>query len=289
MEYDWPVFRPPSEAESLIVQATLGCSANTCKFCLMYKSKKFRVRPLDDVLADLQWCAKRERHTRKIFLADGDALAVPTDQMLKILRSCHDLFPRLERVTSYANPGNLLDKSEDELRKIREAGLSLVYYGIESGDDDLLKKVKKQATTSEMIEGCAKAHRAGLDISVTVILGLAGKKGSELHAKKSAELLNKINPRYIACLMLMLGPYEKIYKKAMSTDFEFLEQKDFLNELKWLVAGLDVKDSVFRTNHASNYLPLKGDLPKDKKKLLEAIDYGLSHPEILRPEEWRAL
>ena len=289
MEYDWPVFRPPSEAESLIIQATLGCSANTCKFCLMYKSKKFRVRPLDDVLKDLEWCAKRERHTQKIFLADGDALAVPTDQMLTILRTCHDLFPRLERVTSYANPGNLLGKSEDELRAIREAGLSLVYYGIESGDDEPLKKVKKQANTSEMIEGCAKAHRAGLDISVTVILGLGGKKGSEIHAKKSAEILNQINPRYIACLMLMLGPYEKVYKKAMAADFEFLEQKDFLNELKWLVSGLDVKDSVFRTNHASNYLPLKGDLPKDKKKLLEAIDYGLSHPEVLRPEEWRAL
>jgi len=289
MEYDWPVFRPPSEADSLIIQAALGCSANTCKFCLMYKSKKFRIRPLEDVLKDLEWCAKRERDTRRIFLADGDALAVPTGQLLEILKSCYEHFPRLERVTSYANPGNLLDKSEGELRQIRQAGLTMIYYGIESGDDELLKKVKKQATTAQMIEGCAKAHRAGLDISVTIVLGLAGKKGSERHSKLSAQLLNKINPRYISCLMLMLGPYEKVYQKAMGQGFEFLQKTDFLNELKWLVENLEVKNSIFRTNHASNYLPLKGDLPEDKKQLLAAIDYGLSHPEILKPDEWRAL
>jgi radical SAM superfamily enzyme YgiQ (UPF0313 family) len=289
MEYDWPLFRPPSEAESLIIQATLGCSANTCKFCLMYKTKKFQVRPWDDVLADLEWCGRHERGARKIFLADGDALAMPADQMLALLKKCRKLFPSLERVSSYANPGNLLDKSEDELRAIHEEGLSLLYYGIESGDDGILAKVKKQATTEDMIEGCAKAHRAGLEISVTVILGLAGKKGSRGHAELSAKLLNKINPRYIACLMLMLGPYEKTYKKVMGDDFEFLGKMDFLQELKWMVSGLEVKDSVFRTNHASNYLPLKGDLPKDKRRLLEAIGYGLSHPEVLRPDEWRAL
>lgn len=289
MEYDGPVFRPPSEADSLIIQATLGCSANTCKFCLMYKGKKFRVRPLEDVLADLQWCAGHEPGARKIFLADGDALSVPTGQLLAILKVCYELFPRLERVTSYANPGNLLAKSEDELRLICKAGLSLIYYGIESGDDELLAKVKKQAATEEMVEGCAKAHRAGLEISVTVILGLAGKQGSRRHAELSAALLNRVNPRYIACLMLMLGGFEKTYQKVMGADFQFLDKMEFLQELRWLVSGLEVKDSVFRTNHASNYLPLKGDLPRDKQRLLSTIDYGLAHPEILRPEQWRAL
>jgi radical SAM superfamily enzyme YgiQ (UPF0313 family) len=289
MEYDWPLFRPPSEADSLIIQATLGCSANTCKFCLMYKTKKFQIRPLADVLRDLEWCSRHERGVRRIFLADGDALVVPTGQMLEILRACYQLFPGLERVSSYANPGNLLTKSEEELRLIREAGLSLIYYGVESGDDDLLKKVKKQATAAEMIEGCAKAHRAGLDISVTVVLGLAGKAGSQSHAEKTAALLNQINPRYISCLMLMLGPFAKVYQKAMGAEFRFLEKNDFLQELKWLVSGLEVKNSIFRTNHASNYLPLKGELPRDKQRLLQAIDYGLRHPEILKPEEWRAL
>ena len=289
MEYDWPVFRPPSEAYSLIVQATIGCSANTCKFCYMYKTKKFRIRQVEDVIKDLEWSARREKGIRRIFLADGDALVVPTEDLLKIVRSCYFLFPSLERVTSYANPKNLIEKTEDELRKIREAGLTMIYYGIESGDDTLLKKVKKQATTVEMVEGCQKAHKAGLDISVTVILGLGGKKGSERHARLTAELLNKINPRYISALTLMLGPFEKNYVKVMGDDFEFLDKLDFLKELRWMIEALSVKNSVFRSNHASNYLPLKGELPRDKWKLLETIDYALRHPEVLKPEELRAL
>ena len=289
MEYNWPVFRPPSEAESLIIQATYGCSANTCKFCYMYKTKKFQIRPVEEVLADLEWCAQRMRGVRRIFLADGDALVVPTFDLLKIINACFELFPGLERVSSYANPGNLLEKSEEELRQIRQAGLSLIYYGVESGDDEVLKKVKKQASTQDMIIGCEKAHRAGMTISVTVILGLAGKKGSEKHARLTARLLNQINPRYISALTLMLGPFEKTYARAMGKDFQFLDKFDFLQELRWLIEELEVKDSLFRSNHASNYLPLKGTLPQDKEKLLEMIDYALSHPEILRPEEWRAL
>jgi len=289
MEYDWPVFRPPSEADSLIIQATLGCSANTCKFCYMYKTKKFRIRPTRQVLSDLEWCGKHERGANRIFLADGDALAVPTEDLLKILRTGYGLFPRLDRVTSYANPGNLLEKSEDELREIRKAGLTMIYYGVESGDEDLLKRIKKQATTREMIQGCAKAHRAGLDISVTVLLGLAGKAGSERHAKQTAEVLNQISPLYISALTLMLGPFAKNYERAMGVDFEFLDKMDFLKELKWMIAGLKVKHSIFRSNHASNYLPLKGDLPQDQPGLLETIEYGLNHPEILKPEEFRAL
>ncbi len=289
MEYDWPVFRPPSEADSLIIQATLGCSANTCKFCYMYKTKKFRVRPAEDVLKDLQWCAKHERGVTRIFIADGDGLAVPSRELVRIIRSCYELFPDLERVTSYANPKNLLEKSEAELKEIRQAGLTMIYYGIESGDDDLLEKIKKQATAQEMAEGCAKAHRAGMEISVTVLLGLAGKNGSENHATRTAAVLNRISPRYISALTLMLGPFEKNYAKAMGKDFEFLDKLDFLQELKWMISGLAVKNSVFRSNHASNYLPLKGDLPKDQARLLETIAYGLKHPETLKPEEFRAL
>jgi radical SAM superfamily enzyme YgiQ (UPF0313 family) len=289
MEYDWPLFRPPSEAESLIIQASYGCSANTCKFCYMYKTKKFRVRPLDDVLKDLRWCAENVEPPRRIFIADGDALAIPAKPLLEIIKTCYRLFPGIERVSSYANPGNLLEKSGEELKAIREAGLTLIYYGVETGDDDLLVKIKKQADTREMIEGCAKAHKAGLEISVTVLLGLAGKKGSEKHAKDTAALLNNINPRYISALTLMLGPFEKVYQKAMGPDFEFLGKLDFLSELKWLVEGLNVKDCIFRSNHASNYLPLKGTLDKDKAKLLAVIDKGIAHPEILRPDEFRAL
>jgi len=289
MEYDLPLFRPPSEANSLIIQATLGCSANTCKFCYMYKTKKFQIRPLDMVIRDLEWCARNVRGVRRIFLADGDALAIPAQQLVTILDRCYALFPELERVTSYANPRNLLEKSEDDLRKIRQAGLTMIYYGVESGDDALLKKIKKQATSEEMLVGCEKAHRAGMDISVTVVLGLAGKKGSERHAKLTGELLSKIQPKYISALTLMLGPFEKNYARSMGEDFEFLDKLDFLKELKILVQNLEVKNSIFRSNHASNYLPLKANLPADKQRLLETIEYGIKHPEILKPEELRAL
>jgi len=255
----------------------------------MYKTKKFKIRPVQDVIEDLKWCAERVGYVRRIFLADGDALVVPTSDLLKILQACYELFPHLERVSSYANPSNLLEKSEQELKEIKEAGLTLIYYGVESGDDEILEKVKKQATTKDMIIGCEKAHRAGMTISVTVILGLAGKKGSERHARLTGKLLSKINPRYISALTLMLGPFEKIYARQMGGDFEFLDKFDFLRELRWLIEELEVKDSIFRSNHASNYLPLKGTLPQDKEKLLEILDYALEHPEILRPEEWRAL
>jgi len=255
----------------------------------MYKTKKFRLRPLDEVLNDLKESAITEPHTKRIFLADGDALVIPTEQLLKILNACYEFFPKLERVTCYANPKNLLEKTVEELKAIQDAGLTMIYYGIESGDDELLKKIKKQATTEQMIEGCNKAHQAGLVISVTVILGLAGKKESQKHAEKTANLLNQINPRYISALTLMLGPFEKNYKKAMGADFEFLTKLDFLRELKWMVQALKVKDSIFRTNHASNYLPIKGNLPEDKDKIITQIEYALTHPELLRPEEWRAL
>lgn len=255
----------------------------------MYKMKKFRVRPLEEVISDLNWCARYEPGVRRIFLADGDALVIKTEDLLKILEACYRFFPDLERVTSYANPKNLIEKSEEELKAIREAGLTMIYYGIESGDDTLLKKVKKQATTKEMIEGCAKAHRAGMDISVTVILGLAGKKGSEQHARLTGRILSQIQPKYISALTLMLGPFEKRYARSMGDNFEFLDKLDFLQELKWLIEATEVNYAIFRSNHASNYLPLRGELPRDKNRLLQTIDYALKHPEILKPEELRAL
>ncbi len=286
-----PLFRPPSEAGSIILQATLGCSANTCTFCMMYKTKKFKVRKFEELQRDLEWCADRYRFYNRIFLADGDALAIRTDQMLKTLELLYRSFPRLLRVTSYANPKNLLVKSREELNEIREAGLTMLYYGVESGDDEILKKVKKQATTAEMIEGCEKAHRAGFDLSVTVILGLAGKGGSKRHAEKTAGILNEINPRYIGALTLMLGPLEREFAKSMGEDFRLLDKTETLREIRDLVAALKAKDSIFRSNHASNWLPLRGTFPQDKKKLLELIDMALTDPDspMLRPDWMRAL
>jgi radical SAM superfamily enzyme YgiQ (UPF0313 family) len=291
MEYDMPLFRPPSEADSLILQATLGCSANTCTFCMMYKTKRFRIRRFEDLKKDIEWCATHVPYVRRVFIADGDALVIRTSQMLKTLELLYSSFPGLERVTSYANPSNLLTKSQEELNEIRSAGLTMLYYGIESGDDEILKKVKKQATTAEMIQGCAKAHRAGFELSVTVLMGLAGKAGSRRHAERTAWILSQINPLYIGALTLMLGPFEKYFARSMGKDFQFLDKMETLNEIREMVARLDVKDSIFRSNHASNWLPLRGTFPEDKEKILKVIDQVLEDPDspLLRPEWMRAL
>ncbi len=290
MEYDMPLYRPPSEADSLIIQATLGCSANDCTFCLMYKGKKFRVRKFEDVKKDIEWCAERWPGADRVFLADGDALVIKTSQMLEILKLLHDNFPKLERVTSYANPGNLIRKSQEDLDSIRKAGLTMLYYGVESGDPEVLTKVKKQGTREEMIEGCGKAHKAGFDISVTVLLGLAGLDNSERHAKLTASLINKIRPTYASALTLMLGPLEDTFAKSMGDDFVWLDKVQLLREIRMLVGDIDCK-TIFRSNHASNYLALRGNLPEDKAQLLRTIDSALSDPKspLLRPEEWRAL
>ncbi|MFO8055848.1 MAG: radical SAM protein [bacterium] len=291
MEYDMPLYRPPSEGRSLIIQATYGCSANTCTFCLMYKGKKFKIRRVEEVKKDIDYCARAWPDARRVFLADGDALVIRTSQLLSILDYLYEKFPRLERVTSYANPLNLIVKSQEDLDSIRRAGLTMLYYGVESGDDEVLKLVKKKGDTATMIEGVDKAHKAGFDISVTVLLGLAGRKGSEKHARLTARLLNRLQPAYIGALTLMLGPFEHEFAKSMGPDFEFPDKKETLEELRTMIEEFELENSVFRTNHASNWLPLKGVLNRDKDDLLRIIDEALSRPDspLLRPAELRSL
>lgn len=290
MLYDMPLYRPPSEADSLIFQVTLGCSNDTCLFCLMYKGKEFRVRRIGEIHADIREMAVEEPRARRVFLADGDALVVKTATLLDILGTLRASFPRLDRVSSYANPKNLLAKSLGELRALREAGLDLIYYGIESGDPETLLEVRKGATPDEMAEGCAKAHEAGMKLSVTVILGLAGKARSRQHVNATAGLLNRVKPEYASALTLMM-PLMDEYRKLMGSGWEPIDKIDTLREIRGLVAGLDLEGCVFRTNHASNYLPLKGMLSEDRTKLLEVIDEAISRPDTfpLRPEWLRGL
>lgn len=291
MKYDMPLFRPPSEADSLIIQATYGCSANTCAFCLMYKSKRFRVRRVEEIKKDIAYCRRAWPTAARVFLADGDALVLRTSQLLEILSALYASFPRLERVTSYANPLNLIVKSAEELAAIRKAGLTMLYYGVESGDPRILEQVKKKGTPESMVEGVGKARAAGFAVSVTVLLGLGGKQGSERHAGLTAELLNRLQPEYAGALTLMLGPLEDYFAKSMGPDFQFLDKTETLRELRRLVADLDLNHTVFRSNHASNWLPLKGTMNRDKKSLLKVIDAALADPDspLLRPDEWRAL
>lgn len=290
MKYDMPLYRPPSEADSLILQATLGCSNDSCLFCMMYKMKKFRMRDFDDFKADALECARLAPDTRRIFLADGDALVINTPRLLDILRLLYDNFPDLERVTTYANPKNLLKKTSAELVSLREAGLGMLYLGIESGCDEVLEKVKKGAGRAQILEGGRKALDAGFPVSATVLLGLGGVALSERHIMDTASLCSEMNPTYLSALSLMLGPFEDYFKNAMGPDFKFVDKTGLLREVRLLIANLETNNTVFRTNHASNYLPLKGVLSRDRDQLLSLVDRALENPErFLRHESLRAL
>jgi radical SAM superfamily enzyme YgiQ (UPF0313 family) len=284
--YHEPVYRPPSEAASLIFQVTEGCSHNGCLFCYMYRDKKFRVKPWDDVKAEIDEAASLVPHVRRVFLADGDAFALPAKSLERILVYLYGAFPHLQRVTAYATPGNLLKKSVDEMRRIRERGLTILYYGVETGDPELLEKIGKGATPDEMVDGCRRATEAGFKLSITVILGLGGKKLSIRHARNTAKLLNRIQPRYLSALTLMLGPCEEEYRDAMGPGFEFNSPLDDVVELRELVAGLETDRCIFRSNHASNYLALAGTLLGDKERLLAEIDAALRHPDVSLRDEW---
>jgi radical SAM superfamily enzyme YgiQ (UPF0313 family) len=290
MRYSEPVYRPPSEASSLIFQVTEGCSNNACLFCYMYRGKKFRAKPWEKVRTEIDEAAAALPHVRRIFLADGDAFVLPTKSLERILEHLYRSFPQLQRVTAYATPQNLLRKSVDEMRLLHERGLKILYYGVETGDPELLVKIRKGATPDEMVEGCRRAIDAGLKLSITVILGLGGRALSIRHARNTAALLNMIQPRFVSALTLMLGPFEDEYRRAMGPDFEFNSPVDDVAELRELVANLETDQCIFRSNHASNYLPLAGTLLGDKARLLAEIDRAIENPgESLRDEWMRGL
>ena len=289
MHYDMPLYRPPSEAYSLIFQVTLGCSHNRCAFCTMYRQKKFRIRPWEELRADILEAVISYRRTPRIFLADGDALVIDTDYMIRILGFLYEQFPSLERVTAYANPSNLLKKSAEDLERIQKAGLQMLYFGIETGDDELLVRIKKGATAHELITSAKKAIDAGFILSATIILGLAGKKESQRHAIETARVCSAINPQYLSALTLMLEDNNRYFSRCLGKDWEMMNKVEILNELRTMVEHFHLDNCIFRSNHASNYLPIKATLNQDKGKLLQEIDSALKNPAQLRPEAMRAL
>jgi radical SAM superfamily enzyme YgiQ (UPF0313 family) len=292
VRYHGAVIRPPSEASSLIVQVTYGCSNNTCDFCGTYLDKPFGVRPFDEVVDDVIGLpASARQRVRRVFLADGDALALSPGKLHDILDLLHRALPNLERVASYANARNLLAKSVPELSSLRDEGLELLYLGLESGDDQTLADIHKGMTVGEQIEGCRRASDAGIELSVTAILGLAGSERSATHGRATGEALSAIDPEYIGILTLMLTPGTEMDRKVASGELVLPDSIGMLRELREIVAHLKVSDCVFRSNHASNYLPVGGHLPQDKATMLAALDKVLRAPEAvqLRPESWRLL
>lgn len=272
--YEGSIWRPPSEAKSLILQATIGCSNNTCTFCCSYKCKKFRIKPLDQLKDDVYAIKDYYQQVNRIFLADGDALVIKTDQLLTTLDFLYDQFPGLERVGVYASPQNLLQKSVDELIMLKDHGLGIIYLGVETGSDYLLNKVKKGVTRDQMITAGSKAVESGIVLSVTIIIGLGGPELSELHAKETASILNTIKPDYVGALTLMVVEGTELYQECQKKEFTVLTPGETLQELYWLIESLDIT-TVFRSNHASNYVPLGGDLPQDKEKMLQHIKRAL--------------
>jgi len=289
MRYYGSVYRPPSEAYSLIVQVTYGCSHNTCAFCSMYKEKRFRLRPLDEILEDFQMARVRYRHVDKVFLADGDALVRKASELYTILDTIRELFPECQRVTSYASPSSIRIRTDEELQTLRAKGLTMVYMGLESGSDEVLKLMRKGHSAEEIIAMGQKVRRNGIALSVTAITGLGGPELLKEHAIETAKAFNAMNPEYIGMLTLMVERGTPLYDWVRDGSFQLLNQQQVLEETRLLMENLDSPGSVFRMNHASNYLVLKGTLNGDQEAMLKEIDRAEQDMSRLRPESWRGL
>ncbi|MHC4470719.1 MAG: radical SAM protein [Planctomycetota bacterium] len=289
MRYVEPVFRPPSEASSYLLPVTVGCSHNRCTFCAMYLTKSFRVRPETEVVEDIEMARQHFGDLRRVFLLDGDAFVLSAGKLHRILASLREAFPSLQRVGVYANAGNVAAKTDEELRSLAAAGLTIGYLGLESGHPEVVEEMDKGATVDEMVEAVVRAQAAGIKMSVMALLGIAGRERSREHARATAEALNRMQPRYAAFLTVTPVPGTALHDDQTSGEFELPGPHETLLELKQIVAGLELDGTVFRANHASNYLPTKGRLPADKERILEAIEAGLAGQIRLKPEHLRGL
>ncbi|MBF0588237.1 MAG: radical SAM protein [Magnetococcales bacterium] len=292
LSYQEPLYRPPSEGNNLILQATLGCSNNRCTFCTMYRSKRFQIRPLDALLEEVDHAAVLWPDARRIFVADGDALVMPMDHWRPLLERLAQRFPRLQRVSCYARPGNLLKKTLGELAELRTLKLSLLYYGIESGYDPLLAIIEKGEGCDRMCEGLLKAAEAGLKVSATVVLGLGGTGLWKAHIDGTIELIHRVPLHYLSTLQLMMDPsLESHFIGRFPGGFQFQDDNAILDEQHRLLAGIiqPPRPIIFRSNHASNALALAGNLPRDQQRLLGEIDAARGDGEGVRPFWMRGL
>ncbi len=289
MRYTGKLFRPPSEAFSLIIQVTLGCTHNKCTFCCMYDDKNFIVRPLQDVIADFYLARKAYPNVEKIFLADGDALAAPTYYLNQLLKEIRQLFPECKRVSAYASARNILNKNYKELEQLQASGLNLLYLGLESGSDLILERINKGVTSQEVIQACKQVSDAGIKTSITVISGLGGKELWQEHALATGKVLSAIDPNYIGLLTLMVADGTEIAREIEKGQLVLLDPFEIAEETKLILENLEVTNCVFRSNHASNYLVLKGDLPKDRKRLINQIEQAIAMGNGFKPEHMRGL
>lgn len=289
MHYEGNIIRPPSEANSILLQVTVGCSRNKCTFCGTYKGERFRIKPDAIIMEDIAFAAKHCRRQRRVFLCDGDALIIPQKRLLKILKEIEKQLPWVTRVGLYANAKALKMKTIDELKALKAHGVGIVYMGLETGDDITLKNINKGATAEQMIAMGRKAKKAGFKLSVTVLLGIAGPERSQVHAKETGRVLSEMDPDYIGALSLMLIPDTALHQAYVSGKFRLIEPQEMLAELRTMIASTHLTRGLFHANHASNYLPIRARFPKDKETTLELIDEALKGKVPLKPEYLRAL
>ena len=294
MQYEGAIYRPPSEAYSLIIQATIGCTHNRCTFCPSYRDKQFRLRPFDAVVDDLREARQFYRHVERIFFADGDAFCMTAEKFARLLDAAHRIFPECSRVGAYSRATQILQKSDEDLIKLREMGLGILYVGAESGSDEVLRRVEKGESAQQIIEAVQKAESAGIKTSVTLISGLGGKALMDEHAVKTGEMISAMNASYVGFLTLLLEPPAPLYFDALSGIFTPLTPFEVMREMEVVFENINCngqtgRETVFRSNHASNWLVLKGTLPKDKELMLEQIRYAKSNADMFRAQELRRL
>lgn len=283
------MFRPPSEANSILLQVTTGCSHNKCSFCSMYAQSRFSIKDDSIVKADIDFAADHCRRQRRLFLCDGDALILPQPRLVAILEQIREKLPWVERVGTYANPKNIKAKSIEELKQLHDLGLGIVYLGLESGDDETLKQIDKGADAAVMVEMGRKVRSASIKLSITVILGIAQQQRSRIHAIETGRVLSLIDPEYVGALSLMLTPGSRLYQQYEQGSFHLLSPRQMLEELRTMLYHTELSDGYFHANHASNYLPIKARLPGDKAATIKLIDQALRGDVPLKPEYMRGL
>jgi radical SAM superfamily enzyme YgiQ (UPF0313 family) len=291
MKYEGDIIRPPSEAYSLLLQVTVGCSHNKCTFCPSFKDKRFRIKSIEEIIEDLEYASRKIGRVDKLFLCDGDALIIPQKRLIEILDAIRERLPGIGRIGTYANAKSILRKSAGELGELKERGLGIIYLGIETGNEELLQKICKGATYEQIVEAGRKVKEAGITLSVTVLLGIGGVEKSMEHARDTARILTDIDPDFAGVLTVMLVPGTPLHDEARDGTFVLPETFELLRELHAIVEACRFSNCFFTANHASNYLPIRAQLPRDKEKIVRLIEEVVRRgdPSALRPEFMRGL
>jgi len=289
MHYEGNIIRPPSEANSILLQVTVGCSHNKCTFCGTYTGERFTIKKDHVIMDDIDFAAKYCRNQNRLFICDGDALIIPQKRLVPILEQIRKKLPWVDRIGLYANTKSIRMKTADELEQLRELGVRIAYMGLETGDDVTLKKIRKGADSRRMIDMGRKIRKAGLKLSITVLVGIAGPERSEIHAKETGRVLSAIDPEYVGALSLMLIPGTVLHNEYKQGDFKLITPDEMLRELGIMIAETNLTSGLFHANHASNYLPIRAELPRDKEKTLALIAKALEGKIGLKPEYMRAL